>query len=183
MDTTCVKPKLHRRRRIILRKCSEPSQKPKVIHTDDLLVFGKSCEELSWNHRTTTPCRSETSEIAERAVRRVKEGTSAVLLQSGLNEKWWSDSMKWYYYLQNVQDFLADGKSQNERRFGNHSKDQLYLFDALIGYLPKLRDRDKARIHQLAKKLLPRIFLGYALIAVEFGKNIFWLLILKKWKS
>ena len=32
--------------------------------------------------------------IAERAVRRVKEGTSAVLLQSGPNESWWADSME-----------------------------------------------------------------------------------------
>ena len=32
--------------------------------------------------------RSETNGIAERAVRRVKEGTSAVLLQSALNENW-----------------------------------------------------------------------------------------------
>ena len=42
---------------------------------------GKSCEELSWNHCSSTPHRSETNGIAERAVRRVKEGTSAVLLQ------------------------------------------------------------------------------------------------------
>ena len=34
----------------------------------------------------STPHRSETNGIAERAVRRVEEGTSAVLLQSGLNE-------------------------------------------------------------------------------------------------
>ena len=34
-------------------------------------------------------CRSETNEIAERAARRVKEGTSAVSMQSGLTEKWW----------------------------------------------------------------------------------------------
>ena len=45
------------------------------------------CEELSWNHCTSTPRRSETNAIAERAVRGVKEGTSAVLLQSGLDEK------------------------------------------------------------------------------------------------
>ena len=32
--------------------------------------------------------RSETHGIAERAARRVKDGTSAVLLQSGLDEKW-----------------------------------------------------------------------------------------------
>ena len=38
--------------------------------------------------RLHTPHRSETNGIAERAVRRVKEGTSAVLLQSRLNESW-----------------------------------------------------------------------------------------------
>ena len=52
-----------------------------------LLEFGKACEDLSWNHCTSTPHSSETNGIAEKAVRRVKEGTSAVLLQSGLDEK------------------------------------------------------------------------------------------------
>ena len=49
-------------------------------------------EQMAWqvlrgiilNHCTPTPHRSETHGIAERAARRVKEGTSAVLLQSGL---------------------------------------------------------------------------------------------------
>ena len=55
--------------------------------------------------------RSETNGIAERAVRRVKEGTSAVLLQSGLDERWWSDSMECYCYLRNDQDLQSDGKT------------------------------------------------------------------------
>ena len=71
-----------------LQKFLEPERKPKVIYTDNSLEFGKACEDLSWNHCTSTPHRSETNGIAERAVRRVKEGTSAVLLQSGLNESW-----------------------------------------------------------------------------------------------
>ena len=69
-----------------LRKFLEPSEKPKVIYADNSLEFGKSCEDLSWNHRTSTPHRSETNGIAERAVRRAKEGTSAVLLLSELDE-------------------------------------------------------------------------------------------------
>ena len=77
-----------------LMKFLEPRRKPKVIYTDNSLEFGKSCEELSWNHCASTPHRSETNGIAERGVRRAKEGTSAVLLQSGLNESWWADSMK-----------------------------------------------------------------------------------------
>ena len=71
-----------------LQKFLEPDRKPKVIYTDNSLEFGKACEDFSWNHCMSTPHRSETHGIAERAVRRVKEGTSAVLLQSGLNESW-----------------------------------------------------------------------------------------------
>ena len=91
-----------------LREFLEPSEKPKVMKTHNSLEFGTSCEDLSWNHRTSTPHRNETSGIAERAVRRVKEGTSAVLLQPGLDEKWWADSMECYCYLRNVQDLFAE---------------------------------------------------------------------------
>ena len=76
-----------------LQKFLEPTRKPKVIYTDNSLEFGKACEDLSWNHCTSTPHRSETNGIAEREVRRIKEGTSAVLLQSGLDEKWWAASI------------------------------------------------------------------------------------------
>ena len=64
-----------------LRKFIKPSRKPKVVLTDNALEFGKACEDLSWNDCTSTPHRSGTNGIAERVVRRVKEGTSAVLLQ------------------------------------------------------------------------------------------------------
>ena len=104
-----------------LQKFLEPERKPKVIYADNSLEFGKACEDLSWNHCTSTPHRSETNGIAERAVRRVKEGTSAVLLQSGLNESWWSDSMECYTYLRNVTDFLSDGKRRHVKDvLGNH---------------------------------------------------------------
>ena len=82
------------------------------------MELGKACEDLSWNHLTSTPHRSETNGIAQRAVRRVKEGTSAVLLQSGLNESWWADSMECYTYLRNVTDLLSDEKTPYERLLG-----------------------------------------------------------------
>ena len=105
-----------------LQKFLEPDWNPKVIYTDNSMEFGKACEDLSWNHCTSTPHRSETNGIAERAVRRVKEGTSAVLLQSGLNESWWADSMECYTYLRNVTDLFSDGKTPYERRFGQPFK-------------------------------------------------------------
>ena len=113
-------------------KFLEPTTKPKVIYTDNSSEFGKSCEELSWNLCTSTPHRSETNGIAERAVRRVKEGTSAVLLQSGLDANWWADSMECYCYLRNIQDLLSDGKTPYERRFGMRFNGPVIPFGSLV---------------------------------------------------
>ena len=85
-----------------LHKFLEPSEKPEVICTDSSLEFGKDREELLWNHWTSTHHRSETKGIPERAERRIEEGISAVLLQSGLDEKWWADSIQCYCYLRNI---------------------------------------------------------------------------------
>ena len=114
----------------------EPNRKPKAIYTDNSLEFGKACEGLSWNHCTSTPDRSETNGIAERAIRRVKEGTSAVLLQSGLGEKWWADSTECFSYLRNIQDLLSDGKTPYERRFGEPFKGPVIPFGAMVEYHP-----------------------------------------------
>ena len=43
-----------------------------VIYTDNSLEFTKACEDISWNLCTSTPNRSETNGIAERAVHKVK---------------------------------------------------------------------------------------------------------------
>ena len=82
-----------------LAKVRGTREETKSHYTDNSLEFGKACEDLSWNHCTSTPHRSETNGIAERAVRRVKEGTSAVLLQPGLNESWWADSVECEVYI------------------------------------------------------------------------------------
>ena len=153
------------------QKFLEPERKPKVIYTDNSLEFGKACEDLSWNHCTSTPHRSETNGIAERAVRRVKEGTSAVLLQSGLNESWWADSMECYTYLRNVTDLLSDGKTPYERRFGQPLKGPIIPFGSLVEYHP-ITAKDQSRIHQFGKKVLPGLlFFGYALYAGGIWKG------------
>ena len=62
--------------------------------------------------------------IAERAVRRVKEGTSVVGLQAGLDDKWWAVSKECHCYLQNVRDLFANGKTPHDRRFGEPCEGQ-----------------------------------------------------------
>ena len=135
-----------------LAKILGTREETKVIYTDNSLEFGKACEDLSWNHCTSTPHRSETNGIAERAVRRVKEGTSAVLLQ------------------RNVTDLLSDGKTPYERRFGQPFQGLVIPFGSLVEYYPKSA-KDQSRIHQFGKKVLPGLFLGYALYAGGIWKG------------
>ena len=103
-------------------------------------------------------------------MRRVKEGTSAVLLQSSLNESWWADSIECYTYLRNIQDLLSDGKTPYERRFGEPFKGPIIPFGSLVEYYP-ISANDFSRIHQFGKKVLPGLFLGYALYAVRIWKG------------
>ena len=103
-------------------------------------------------------------------MRRVKEGTSAALLQSGLNESWWADSLECYTYLRNVTDLLSDGKTPYERRFGQPCKGPIIPFGSLVEYHP-IPSKDQSRIHQFGKKVLPGLFLRYALYAVGIWKS------------
>ena len=166
----CAKAKTSQETQRSLQKFLERDRKPNVIYTDNSLEHGKACEDLSWNQCTSTPHRSETTGIAERAVRRVKEGTSAVLLQSGLNENWWADSMECYCYLRNIQDLLSGGKTSYERRFGQPFNGPIIPFGSLVEYHP-VTAKDQSRIHQFGKKVLPGLFLGYALHTERIWKT------------
>ena len=129
-----------------LQKFLEPNGKPKVIYTDNSLEFGKACEDLPWNHCPSTRHRSDTNGIAERAVRIVKEGTSAVLLQSGLNENWWADSMECYTYLRKMQDLHTKDVLEN------FFKGPIIRFGSLVEYYT-ITSKDQSKIHQFGKKV------------------------------
>ena len=164
-----------------LQKFLEPDRKPKVIYTDNSLEFGKACEDLSWNHCTSTPHRSETNGIAERAVRRVKEGTSAVLLQSGLNENLWADSMECYTYLRNVQDLLSDGKNHMRDVLGNHLKDRLFHLVHWLSITLSLRKTSQESIN-LERKSYLDCSSDTLCTREEFGRVTYWLQTLRSWK-
>ena len=164
-----------------LQRFLEPERKPKVIETDNTLEFGKACEDLSRNHCASTPHRSEINGIAERAVRRVKEGTSAVLLQSGLNESWWADSMECYTYLRNVTDLLSDGKTPYERRFGQPFKRPIIPIGSLVEYYP-ITAKDQSRIHQFERKFYLECSLDTLCTRGEFGRVTYWSQTLRSWK-
>ena len=75
----------------------------------------------------------------------MKEGTSAVLFQSGLNENCLADSMECHAYLRNVQDLLSDGKTPYERRFGEPFEGSTISFGSSVEYYP-ISAKDQSRI-------------------------------------
>ena len=106
--------------------------------TENSYEFGKPFEELSWKHRTPTPHRSEANGIAERAVRRIEEGTSAVLLEilAWMKSEWlspWSVTAICEMSKTSWQTGNALGKDDVE----NHSfKGPVFPFDSIVEYHP-----------------------------------------------
>ena len=101
-----------------LQRFLGPGVKAKHAYSDNAKELIKACEELEILHDTSTPHRSETNGVVERAVRRVKEGTSTALVQFGLNEEWWELATQCYCFLRNIVDLLVDGETSWQKRFG-----------------------------------------------------------------
>ena len=54
---------------------------------------------------------------------------------------------------------------------GNHLKDRFIPFGSLVEYYSYFCAKDQSRIHQFGKKVLPGLFLGYALYAGGIWKG------------
>ena len=78
--------------------------------------------------------------------------------------------MECYTYLRNVTDLSSDGKTPHERRFGQTFKGLIIPFGSMVEYHP-ITAKDQSRIHQFGKKVLPGLFLGYALYAGRIWKG------------
>ena len=72
--------------------------------------------------------------------------------------------------LRNVQDPVSDGKTPYERRFGQPFDGPIIPCGSLVEYHP-VTAKDQSRIHQFGKKVLPGLFLGYALYAGGIWKG------------
>ena len=108
--------------------------------------------------------------LQKRAVRRVKEGTSAVLLQSGLNESWWQILWNVTPICETSQIYCLMGRRPTKDVLGNHLKRPIIPFGSLVEYYP-FTAKDQSRIHQFGKKVLPGLFFGYALHAGGIWKG------------
>ena len=65
---------------------------PSKVYSDGAQEYKLALKGLHWIAETCTPHRKQTNGIAERAVRRVRQGTAAALLQAGMDPIWWPEA-------------------------------------------------------------------------------------------
>ena len=131
-----------------------PQFKPQYVYSDGAAEYDKALTELDVLHDHCTPHKSETNAVAERAIQRVKEGTAATLLQSGLHDVWWDLAMQCYCFLRCVVDQLKGGETAWQRRFGAPFPGAIIPFGAAVMYKPSSPE-DMANCHELGTKVLP----------------------------
>ena len=81
------------------------------------------------------------------AVRRVKEGTSAVLLQSGLNESWWANPWNVTPICEPSQIYFLMSRRSMKDVLGNHLKDLLFHLVHWLSITLKLRRTSQESIN------------------------------------
>ena len=130
------KTKTSQEREKKMRTFVEPSEKLKVIYTDNVLEFFKLCEDFSWNRwksgtqnkrRYFTPHLSETNGIAGRTECRIKERRRIVPILLGcLNAKSMCEMFQTYRQM---------GKHLPcARRFGEPPQGPIIPFRAMVEY-------------------------------------------------
>ena len=113
-----------------------PREKVEYFYTDNSGELAAAAKTLGWRHDTSTPNRPQTNGMAESAVRKVLEGTRAVLLQSGLPHRWWAEAAQCYCSLRNVCDVVVDGVTAYQRRQQQDFKGVRLPFGCAVQYKP-----------------------------------------------
>ena len=137
-----------------------PNCKPQLVYTDNPKELDKSLHDLGWPHDTAIEHRPQTNGVAERAVQRVKQGTSVAIVQNGLLGHLWGLAMRCATFLKHVVDLLQNRKTSYEMRFGEPFRGPIFPFGCEIYYEP-ITDDDKSKCHSLGAKVLSGIFVGY----------------------
>ena len=93
-----------------------------------------------------------------------------MLLQSGLDNEWWADSMECYCFSAKHSRYLVSWEYTLRKAVRNAFDGPVVPFGAMVEYHP-ISAKDQSGLHQFGSKVLPGVFLGYALYAAGIWKG------------
>ena len=128
-----------------------------VICTDNSLEFGKACEDLSWNHCTSTPHSRNEWDCWESSTQNYRRDVCCIVaILSGWKVLGEFHGMQHQPAAHSRP--LGGWENSVERRFGESFKVPNVPFGSLVEYHP-FSTNDQWRIRQLGKKVLLGFFL------------------------
>ena len=114
-----------------------PTAKVDLLYSDGAPELEAAADALGWLHDQSTPDRKQTNGVAERAVKRVLEGSRTSLYQSGLDYCWWPSASRVFCALRCFSDTDGpDGKSAHELPHEEVFSGLLVLCGAEVDYKP-----------------------------------------------
>ena len=131
------------------------------MNTASVAKFAEAVQTLGWSQENIAPHHSQSFEMGETAVRRLREGIAVLLSQSGLNDSWWSEAMNCYCFLHNAVYQQNCGNTVYFKRFGASFSGPLIAMGTAVFY--KL-----SSINGHSSKGFPRstiragVFMGYS---------------------
>ena len=138
----------------------------KSFYCDNSHELLGAARTVGWCCPTATPGVPQTNGLAERMVRKVKEGARALLIQAGLPPKWWTYAVRAFCAAHNIK--MRTGNSIYHDRHGKgHYKGLRIPFGAAVKFMPTPRPGERAGFAPVLRK---GIFLGqYILTGGEWN--------------
>ena len=132
-----------------------PEEKIQSFYCDNAPELLKAAKTRGWRCPTSTPGIPQTNGLAERTVRRVKEGARCNLGLSGLTLYWWIFAVRAFCFAHNT--LMVEGTSPYFERHQVHYKGEHVHHGALIDFMPQPETRRDGLDTQTMKGL----FVGY----------------------
>ena len=110
-------------------------RKVKAFYADNWPAITSAAVEMGWANPHSTPGVPQSNGLAERMIRRVKEGGRSNLIQSGLPYVWWPWAATHHCAARNIQE--VDGDSPYNKRHNSGKCQAIEIpLGALILYAP-----------------------------------------------